>query len=197
MDLKIKNIYFPILSVIILGMVTLSGLKAQAQPSDKAEAKAFVQKFYDWYVPLYNQYVPGKRNQVPSEKVALVKQKDCFDAKLYSVLFDYYNKPAPKGAEDVMGIDMDPFLAAQDNGFQYVAGKTTQSAGDFFVDVHGDLENKPRSEVLKGQLAIVVELAKVNGQWKFLNFWYDKKSNLLSMIASYNKDVKAEVAKKH
>ncbi len=178
-------------------MIMPSSLKAQAQVTEKASANAFVQQFYDWYVPIYNKYIPGKRDQVPSEKVALTKKKDCFDTKLFTALSDYYTKPAPKGAEDVMGIDMDPFLSAQDSGAQYMCANVKQVGNNYFVDIRRDSDGKSKAQVLKGDLAVTAEITKVNGQWKFVNFLYQGNTNLLSMIASYNKEVKQQLLKKH
>lgn len=185
------------LCVIVVNMIAFSGLKAQAQANDKTTAKAFVQGFYDWYVPLYNKFVPGKPNQIPSEKLALTRKKDCFDTKLFNALYGYYNTPTPKGAEDVLGIDMDPFLAAQDNGASYTVTQVKSKGNNFLLSITTEPDYQPKGAKSKANSPVIVEVTKVNGHWKLTDLWYDNGTDIFDLITAYNKDVKATLALKH
>ncbi len=152
----IKNIYFSIFSVIILCMVTLSDLKAQAPVNEKAEAKAFVQKFYDWYLPLYNKSIDGKNRTRPSI-AALNQRPEYFDEPLRKALIE--DGIAQSKAHEIVGLDYDPFLAAQDIVFSYKLGDIKQVGNKLWIEVSvGD--------------HIMVEVMKTGGSWKFTDFIY-------------------------
>jgi hypothetical protein len=184
-----KKKHFFILNIIILGMVMLSMMDAQASIDEKESARIFVQNFYDWYTVLYNEEIPGKK-AVPAESTALNKNAEYFDASLRQAIIDD-NRAQAKVSGEIVGLDMDPFLAAQDNGFAYQTGTVKQVGDKFFVDIHSDMIGKSRKAILATEVSVIAEVVKVNGHWKFMNFIYPDKngnSNLRDILKSLRKD---------
>jgi hypothetical protein len=171
MTLKIKNIFFSILSVIILCMVTLSGLKAQAPVDEKAGAKAFVQQFYDQYSGLTN------------------KQRNIAAAYFDKTLLDAYNMPFKK---DDIGFDFDPISNAQDDRAGFQTGNVKQVGNKFFVDVHDVAKRKSEKEILAAPTCVIVETIRVGKSWKIANLIYpadktSKQTDLLTLAAHHKK----------
>jgi len=165
--------------------------EAAKPPVDvKENARIFVQKFYDWYTALYNGATPEKTDVVPAESVALNKKTECFDALLRQAIIDD-RKAMEKVSGEIVGFDADPFLNAQDTGFNYLAGNVKQAGEKFYVDVHADLADKPRKDILVADIAVIAEVTKVNRQWKFTNLIYPSKhdqENLLDILKGLHKE---------
>src|ERR1700679_2038530 len=110
---------FSIVIVIILSMAMFSCERAsKTKIDDKESARVFVQKFYDWYNALSNAETPDKNDVVPAETVALNKKADYFDVPLRAAIIEDQNAQA-KVPGEIVGLDSDPFLNAQDIGFSY------------------------------------------------------------------------------
>lgn len=179
---------------ILLAFILLAfaSCREAAKPpvDDKENARVFVQKFYDWYTALYNTATPEKTNVVPAESVALNKKAELFDAPLRQAIIDD-RKAMAKVSDEIVGFDADPFLNAQDTGFAYLAGNVKQTGDKFYVDVHSDLAGKSRKEILASDIAVIAEVAKVKGQWKFINFIYPSKhdqENLLDVLKGLHQE---------
>jgi hypothetical protein len=186
-----KKKYFFIGYVILLGMVVLSN--ANAQPlndplKDRADAKAFVQQFYDWYVIFYNKPF-NKKNAVAADEAAIKKHIGFFEYRLSNAIITYeweHNRAKGKNA----GLGFDPFLAAKHNRFTYVADVVKQVGYTFLVDIHSDIATKSKQLILAGKTTIIAEVIKDDGRWQFNNFYYpagQKTSNLMEMLASLRK----------
>jgi hypothetical protein len=197
MIFKLKNIRLLTLGVIMLNMVALPDLKAQVKAGDKTSAKAFVQQFYDWYVPLYQKGQLRQRNQVSPAQTALSQKKDYFDNRLFNALSTYYNTPAPKGAEDVLGIDIDPFLSSQDLDFHYTIAGIKQKGANYLANVRCITNKRIAHTAATGEASVIVEVGKIKGRWKLIDFRYDNGSDIFDLITAYNKDVKSTLALKH
>jgi hypothetical protein len=179
---------------ILLAFILLAfaSCREAAKPpvDDKENACVFVQKFYDWYTALYNAATPEKSDVVPAESVALNKKAELFDAPLRQAIIDD-RKAMAKVSDEIVGFDADPFLNAQDTGFAYLAGNVKQTGDKFYVDVHSDLAGKSRKEILASDIAVIAEVAKVKGQWKFINFIYPSKhdqENLLDVLKGLHQE---------
>jgi hypothetical protein len=149
-------------------------------PDKKKVCRQFVQDFYNFYVPLSGD------NQ-PSAEVAIEKRKSSFSPELYKQLKADFDAQA-KVSGEIVGLDFDPFLNAQDVQERYIAGNVTERADHFFVDVHGMAGGKknPKPDV-------VPELMRKDGKWVFVNFHYGKTSipvneNLLSVLKALRQD---------
>jgi hypothetical protein len=179
---------------ILLAFILFAFISCREAPKppveDKENARVFVQKFYDWYTALYNAATPEKTAVVPAESVALNKKTELFDAPLYQAIIDDRTASA-KVSDEIVGFDADPFLNAQDTGFTYLTGNVKQAGDKFYVDVHSDLAGKSEKDILAGEVAIIAEVSKVNGQWKFINFIYPSKhdqENLVDILKGLHKE---------
>jgi len=199
MKFKISNRYFLFLSVIMINMVTLLESYAQAPITEKASAGIFVQKFYDWYVPLYNAPTKLKPKGVScdcADIIALKQKPEYFDPILLKAILDDSNAQA-KVKDDDVGLDFDPFLSAQDIGFIYQAGNVKQVKDSFFVDVHYAFEGKSKKEVLASGIAVITEVVRSGTNWKFSNFIYpadgnQKQTDLLKLLANLRNSRKTQ-----
>ena len=176
-----KKIQFIVLNVIIVSLITFSDVNAQSTVNDKESASIFVQKYYDWYSALYEADTPGSKGPY-SQQIMMKKSGEYFNATLREALIYYYNTPLK---DDDIGLDFDPFIAGQDSGAGYQAGNVKQVGNDFFVDVHNIEKGKPKKEILAAEVLVIVEVTKVNGNWKIVNFTYppfNVKYDLLNML---------------
>ena len=184
-----KKNYFLIVNIIVLSACMVSNANAQAKTDEKENARIFVQRFYDWYTVLYNADTPGKIQTVSPEAAALNKKKECFDTALREALIE--DNKAQAKADEIVGLDSDPFLASQDNGFAYQTGSVKQVGNKFLVDVHCDLIGKSRKAILAAEVAVVAEVVKNDGHWIFTNFIYADekgKTDLLTILSNLAKD---------
>jgi hypothetical protein len=164
--------------VIVILLTIFSNVKAQAS-TEKENARVFVQKFYDWYNHIYETDDPESVNYKSPALIAIEQRSQYFDVGLLDALREFF-RPVPKGAEGVMGLDYDPYLATpQDGGFDYQTGKVRQVGNVLFVDIHSAIMGKPREKILKGEIVVIAEVKNVNGAWKLANFIYPVKNKIL------------------
>ena len=93
-----------------------------------------------------------------------------------------------KSPGEIVGLDFDPFLNAQDIAERYLVGKITPKGDHYLVEVFGVWAGQKNSNP-----DVVPELAFENGQWIFTNFHYGKTSipvneNLVSVPQILKKD---------
>jgi hypothetical protein len=93
-----------------------------------------------------------------------------------------------KSREEIVGLDFDPFLNAQDIAERYLVGQITPKGDHYLVEVFGIWGGQKKSNP-----DVVPELAFENGQWIFMNFHYGKtdipvNENLLSVLQILKKD---------
>jgi hypothetical protein len=178
-----------ILSIVVLSMTMLSNLKAQSSVDDKENAHVFVQKFYDWYGKLDAADEPGSK--APSPYTLTLKHKPSYiqSTLLNALIAD--QKAQAKVPGDIVGLDYDPITSAQDTRSGYQVGNIIQHGDKFFVDVHDIKPGYTQKAVLAAPLVLTAEIAKVNGQWEFFNFFYPKADgggNLLDRLKSLKND---------
>ena len=161
-------------------------LLAQGVNSGSAEdsCRRFVQGFYDWYVPK-----ALKESDTPALDLALKVKSSAFDARLLQALREDSAARA-KVADEIVGLDFDPFLNTQDLGQRYVVGKVTRKGDGCRADVHVVVSGKRSAKP-----DVVPELVLKQGRWLFVNFHYpeskdSKDENLLSILDVLRKDRK-------
>ncbi len=142
-------------------------VKAQDSP------QAFVQNFYNWYIPIALNSKKG-----PASDIALRTKAVLFSKELAKALREDSQAQA-KAHGEIVGIDWDPFLNSQDPENQYEAVKVTQIGDRYFVDVYG-LNSGKRSE----KPDVVAELRLDAGKWVFVNFHSVDGHNLLASLKS-------------
>jgi hypothetical protein len=173
---------------LILFSLGVGALQSQtpttaSQPQD---CGPFVQQFYNWYVTKENALM--KRNSLESAlEVTLREKRSSFSPELVKGLKEDL-AASKKSPGEIVGLDFDPFLNAQDIAERYLVGKITPKGDHYWVEVFGVWEGQknPNPDV-------VPELAFENGQWIFTNFHYGKTSipvneNLVSVLQILKKD---------
>jgi hypothetical protein len=177
---------------LILFSFGVGALQAQtpttsSQPQDCGH---FVQQFYNWYVATENALM--KRNSLESAlEVTLREKRSSFSPELVKGLKEDL-AASKKSPGEIVGLDFDPFLNAQDIAERYLVGKITPKGDHFWVEVFGVWEGKKNSNP-----DVVPELAFENGQWIFTNFHYGKtdiavNENLVSILQILKKDRRKE-----
>ena len=159
-------------TLILSGLLLLLGSSiAWADEAGQRRAADFVQKFYAWYVP-----IALKPLKEASSNVAIAKRGSLFDPPLLKALKEDA-EAARNSPGDIVGLDFDPFLNAQDPSRKYVAGEVSESGGLYLVNVYavskGKRETKP---------SVVAEVKPANGSFVFANFGYGTDGDLVGIL---------------
>lgn len=137
----------------------------------------FVQRFYDWYVPLM---LKGKAG--PAWDVTLKSRGASMDSGLVRALKED-GEAAAKNANEVVGLDFDPFTATQDPCTSYQARATRRLGERYLVDVHAVCDGKRRKDP-----DLVAELEQRRGLWVFVNFRYPDGDDLVATLKKLKAD---------
>jgi hypothetical protein len=126
-----------------------------AAPASSDPARAFVQTFYDWYV----------KGSIDSD-AALKKKPAYFSPELTKAL-EADEAAAARSPDEVVGLDFDPFLNAQDICSPYKVGAVKQVGDAYEVEVLGSCaDTKP------GQPDVIARLVRHGASWMFVDFIY-------------------------
>ncbi len=178
-----KTRHFSIISMVIVFITMISDVKAQPLAGDKESARIFVQKFYDWYGTLGALSDKPVKGADPMT-ICLNHKPAYFEDKLRNGIIED-EKAQAKDPGEIVGLDFDPIANAQDTRTGFQTGNIRQQSDNFFVDVHDIKRGQSQKAVLAAPLVLTAEVAKINGQWMFLNFIYPKSDgggNLLSIL---------------
>lgn len=138
---------------------------------DAQSARQFVQNFYDWYVKA------GQRMDV-----ALQEEPGWFSSKILAGLRDDLAAQA-KDPDDVVGIDFDPFLNAQETYDPYTTCKVTAAGLGFRIEV------SHQGACADGKdLGVIAAVEKRKGKWVFTDFYYPGQGDLFSALAQAKKE---------
>ena len=162
---------------VCLGLIGSSWLPAGAA-SPEADAKAFVQKFYDTYMP-----VVQAEKDAPASNYVVEKMSAVLDPVLLAGLKEDMAAAAAAPEGEEVGLDFDPFLDAQDPADRYEVKSVSKKGTTYLADVYCITEGK-RSD----KPCVVPELVQDNGKWRFVNFDYPEGGDHLAVL----KDLKAE-----
>ncbi|AHG92644.1 hypothetical protein J421_5109 (plasmid) [Gemmatirosa kalamazoonensis] len=155
--------------------MTLGGLQAAAQPSRDATADSVgrvVQAFYTWYTPLATASGAG-----PAWMRAIHERRTLFAPAIVAAL-RRDSVASARSPDEVVGLDGDPFLNAQDPCEHYVVRRARRAGDRFLVDVVGEggCARHTRADV-------VVEVMRGASGWRLENFRYpDPPTDLLAML---------------
>ena len=173
---------------LILFSFGVGALQAQTAttPSQLQDCGHFVQQFYDWYAAKENALTKSNSRESALE-VSLREKRSSFSPELVKGLKEDL-AASNKSSGEVVGLDFDPFLNAQDIAERYLVGRVTPKGDHYLVDVFGVWGGKKKSTP-----DVVPELAFDSGQWIFTNFHYGKtdipvNENLLSVLQILKKD---------
>jgi hypothetical protein len=173
---------------LILFCFGVGALQAQTPttPSKPQDCGPFVQQFYNWYVAKVNALM--KRNSRESAlEVTLREKRSSFSPELVKGLKEDL-AASKKSPGEIVGLDFDPFLNAQDIAERYLVGNITPKGDHYWVEVFGVWGGQKNSNP-----DVVPELAFENSQWIFTNFHYGKtdipvNENLVSVLQVLKKD---------
>lgn len=159
------------------------GVKNPAGNADlKASCKTFVQSFYNWYLPKNHNL-----DNCGTVDKAVDKKKALFSSELLAALQEDI-KASDANKDEIVGLDFDPFLNAQDTPEYCIAGSVKQKGADYYCDIYSVYEGKKRPKP-----DLVAQLANRNGKWVFTNFRYEESKipenqNLLSILKVLKRD---------
>jgi len=152
-------------------------LFAAAAPAAAPPAEApdrFVQRFYDLYTPMS---ASGWSRAIRSQALW-----DFLDPALARAL--KADADAQAGSpNDIVGLDFDPFLSAQDPWHRYEAGKASKVGAGYAVRVHGVVRGKRRAAP-----SLVVDVTPRDGHWVIKDFHYPEGDDLAGDLRQTAKD---------
>jgi hypothetical protein len=152
-------------------------------PADTAAAvSAFVQGFYDWYVFTSPSTGEPDWRSIPK---AITEREAAFDSSLADALEEDTRAQREDTTGNIVGIEFDPFLNAQDICGRYVAGPVRRGETGFLVYVVAACDG--RSDSLP---SLVAEVMARGGAWVFTNFLYpgEPASDLRTVLADLRRD---------
>jgi Protein of unknown function (DUF3828) len=182
--MKVSNVAFGILWL----WVSVVAVQGQARPADRQQScSAFVQGFYEWYL---KKDAESFKKHLRTSDVALKERPEVFDAELSRRLKED-STAQDKVKDEIVGLDFDPVLGAQDTCSPYTFRKVTiegDSCRVEVVDTCGASRDKPD---------VVPELVHRSGQWVFVNFRYpqvDATDDLLTILRKLREERKGQSA---
>ena len=157
-----KRLSLLLVFVFCLGGTTL----AQAQTTPSSQAIAFVQSFYDWYLP------------IASYNVAIKRRSELFDSILLRALRNDATAQA-KAVGMIDGLDWDPFLST--NGDPAPHFKAIRATGSLVTVVGFD--KQPSNSLV----TVMIEVRCKEDRCVIVNVLYPahdglKESDLLSIL---------------
>ncbi len=168
----IRTILCASILLIVSVPCVLEAQTAKAPQGGTESCRKFVQEFYNWYLKMLNS-----RSNLSSTDLILKYRKGSFDPELVRQL-KQDEDAASKNKEEVVGLDFDPIINAQDVAYSYKVGKVTRKGGNYWVEVYGDwgkVDGVPEKKTKEPD--VVPELAFRNGEWVFVDFHYPGAKN--------------------
>ena len=149
-------------------------MAADPTASQSDSVKAFVQTFYDWYVPLALKPQDGF-----SYEIVLKQKPDYFSPALRQALKEDLDA-SEKNPDYIVGLDFDPILASQDPCEHYITGTVRQTGKNYEIDVSCLDSNRDKPD-------LIAEVMQQASSWVFINFIYPAdgsvhKSDLLALL---------------
>jgi hypothetical protein len=157
----------------VVAAILFAAASAAAVPPAEAPDH-FVQRFYDLYTPMS---ASGWARAIRSQALW-----DFLDPALARALKADADAQAAS-PNDIVGLDFDPFLSAQDPWHKYEAGKATRAGAGYTVRVHGVAKGKRRAAP-----SLVVDVAPRDGHWVITDFHYPDGDDLRGDLRQTAKD---------
>ena len=164
------------ISILLLALACSPALAQPAPGPTEASCRSFVQGFYNWHVTHGTNF----------EKTLKLK-RSLLSAELGSALAADL-AASSKHPDEIVGLDFDPFVNAQDPSPRYRVGQTALKEGSCFAQVYG-----VPSEDKNAKPDVTAELRLEKGAWKFVNFHYGsgngpENENLLAILRRLKND---------
>jgi hypothetical protein len=171
------RILFLIVGLAAATLLTPLGATAGDQPSEPQSAQKFVQDFYTWYLQEEKQ----EHNEDLSD-FALKAKPHWFSPTIVQGLKEDA-AAAAKTPDEVVGLDFDPFLNAQDVCEPYRTGKVTVVGATYRVEVFGSCP-----EANSKQPDVIAAVERRDGSWVFVDFIYPGNGDLFSELQALKKE---------
>lgn len=127
----------------------------------RISVRDFVQGFYDWYCP-----TARKEYGMSGAGLVLKYKSSSFSPELIRALRIDSDAQA-RSPHELVGLDSDPFVDAQEYADRCVAEKVTRKGDRYFVEVSCTWSGRKSADS-----GVVPELALKDGQWFFVDFHY-------------------------
>lgn len=155
---------------LIVFLTTMS-LHAQEKTQQNMEksCRAFVQGFYDWYVP---KWLTDDLNSDSLFK-KWETTRDPLKQKTYPISDELVRRlkedraAQAKAKEELVGLDFDPYISGNAGPVgRYVVGKITPKGSHYLAEVH------PQPSVEGKKPVVAAEVVFENEHWIIVNFYY-------------------------
>lgn len=156
-------------ALMVVHPTAAQALKVKRMPSPRRH----VAGFYSWYVSV----AMSERHKDPAYLYALNHRGFLFSPELFQALKEDADAQAAAEGE-IVGLDWDPFLNAQDPKPLIVGGRVTVEGDRTLVEMH----EMRRDASPSGTPFVTVELAFKNGGWVFTNFRFKEGKDLMSCL---------------
>ena len=159
----------------------------EEMPSLQDSCQGYVQDFYNWYVAgLNSDTFLEKRDATWVRAVKIHKSE--FSAELAEAI-EKDGKAQAKHTGEIVGLDFDPFLGAQDRDDRYVTGFVKVNGNACRVEMFGYANDEKREDS-----NVTAELNWDGKRWTLVNFRYpskgkgnDEGEDLLSVLKAQRK----------
>jgi len=166
-----------IASGVLIAGLQMAPPGAVAASPDSKSAQAFVQDFYTWY----GQEEKQEHGMALSD-YAIKTKPQLFSAAIVQGLREDEAAQA-KVPGEVVGLDFDPILNAQDDCGTYKAGKVKVVGAAYRVELFDHCsESKP------ARPAVIAAVEKRDGAWVFVDFIYPGSGDLFSELQALKKE---------
>ena len=177
---------YPVILLALAALLSAHLTPPQGNADSAKIARAVVARFYTWYVPLA-MHTPG------ADMRALRDSRWRFDPALVNAL-RADSAAAAQSPDEIVGLDMDPFLNTQDPCDRYSPIAVRHQSGNYFVAVRGSggCAAHPETDV-------TVRLVFQGANVVFLNFVYSSKpkDDLLSLLSTLAASRSSQVKPPH
>ncbi|SRR6266481_952664 len=164
-----------LLCVLFFGGLATSYGQIDTLKDNKASCRAVVESFYNWYI---TKIFAGNEGWITP---VLENHTFTFSTELREAITHY--RDLHNGDGDLVGLDFDPFLHAQDNADHYIFGPANQKGNRCLVDVYGIWADKKAKKP-----DVIPELIWHDGQWVFADFRYDiTGKSLLAVLRTFQR----------
>jgi hypothetical protein len=160
--------------VKLIAAAIMFAAAAPAAPPPAEAPEHFVQRFYDLYTPMS---ASGWARAIRSQALW-----DLLDPALARALKADADAQA-NSPNDIVGLDFDPFLSAQDPWHRYEAGKASKVGTGYAVRVHGVVKGRRRLAP-----SLVVDLRPAGDHWVIKDFHYPDGDDLIADLRQNQKD---------
>lgn len=161
-------------------------VQARIETAQEKSCQEVVRGFYDWYFDRLNSEAKGQSNGSALDDLLRLKP-ELLTAKLRQMLREDRDS-ASKNAGEIVGLDFDPYINAQDWEGKYFVESATVQGSNCRASVWGTDAGKKRE-------IVDPELESDKGKWVFVNFHYPgepdaRNENLIAVLEGLREDRK-------